>query len=86
MITDLIINVIFAIPYALLSSMQGLDFNLELPSNFFNTLENLSSGVGYVIPVAKLLPIFVVTIALYSFRIVWAIIIRVKSFIPTMGG
>lgn len=86
MITDLVLNVFFAIPYLLLSSMSGLDFNVALPDSFFSTLDNISSGVGYVLPVAGLLPIFLVTIGVYTFRIVWSIVIRVKSFIPTMGS
>ena len=82
----MIINILMAVPYLLLSSMEGLNFSIELPSSFASTLNNISSGVGYVLPVTKLLPIFVVTVALYSFRIVWAVIIRIKSFIPTMGS
>lgn len=86
MITDLIINILMAIPYFLLNGLESLNFNLELPNNFFTILNEFSSGVGYVLPVSKLLPIFFITISLYCFRIYWSLVIRIKSFIPGMGS
>lgn len=86
MITDAIINIIFLIPYGLLSAMDSLNIVLSLPADMFEIIKDLTVGVNYVVPIERLMPIFVVMISLSVFKIVWAIVIRVKSFIPTMGS
>lgn len=86
MITDLIINAFLAIPYLLLNSLSALDFSLSLPTDFFKTLNSLAYGIGFVLPVSGLLPIAAITLGLQVFQIAWAIILRIKSFIPTMGA
>ena len=86
MITDLIINAFLLVPYLLLNGFFVLDFNFSLFNNFFDIFNSLSSGIGYVFPIAGLTPIFTISLAIYTFRIVWSIILRVKSFIPTMGA
>lgn len=86
MITDAIINIIFLIPYGLLSAMDSLNIELSLPADMFEIIKDLTVGVNYVVPIERLMPIFVVMISLSVFKIVWAIVIRVKSFIPTMGS
>lgn len=86
MITDVIINIIFLIPYGLLSAMDSLNIVLSLPADMFEIIKDLTVGVNYVVPIERLMPIFVVMISLSVFKIVWAIVIRVKSFIPTMGS
>jgi hypothetical protein len=42
--------------------------------------------VSYLFPVAALLPIIIMSIALDTFRIIMAIVVRIKSFIPSMGA
>ena len=86
MITDAIINIIFLLPYGLLSAMDSLNFELTLPADMFEIIKDLTVGVNYVVPVERLMPIFITMLSLSIFKIVWAIIIRIKSFIPTMGS
>ena len=86
MITDLIINVFLAIPFLLLSGLSAFDFNLELPANMFEILNDLLVGVSYVVPVVRLLPIFYSIIGIATFKALWSVVIRIKSFIPTMGS
>lgn len=65
----------------------------NLPDIEFNIPDNVLSGFGYVaqyinyfVPVAELMPILAISVSLSVFHIVWAIILRIKSFIPTMGS
>lgn len=86
MITDLIINVLMGLPYLLLSSLQSLDFNIKFPDDLFEIIKDLSVGVAYVLPITRLMPILIARIGIAIFKICWASVIRVKSFIPTMGA
>lgn len=62
------------------------DINFSIPDNAFAGLEYIFSGVAYFLPVKALLPIVLVDFSISSFHIVWSIILRIKSFIPTMGA
>ena len=84
MITDFIINVLCALPNLLLDSMQN--FNLEIPENIFNGFNSILNLLGFMFPVAGLLPILVISFGIKYFQIMWALLIRIKSFIPTMGS
>lgn len=85
MITDAIINALLFLPTLLLQGLDNLNFSFELPSGIYTTLYNISKGVGYVLPLPFLISISVIKIGIHSFRLVWSIILRIKSFIPTMG-
>lgn len=84
MITDFIINSFIQIPYVLLSSLP--DFHFEFNSTFFDTLSHFLQIVSYVLPVKGLMPILVSSFGLTFLKISWALVLRVKSFIPTMGS
>ena len=86
MITDIILNIIFSIPYVLLSGLDSLNFNLTFPEDMFEIIKDLTIGVSYVVPIVRLMPIFSTTISLMVFKIIWALVIRIKSFIPSMGA
>lgn len=51
-----------------------------------DTLINIFTGIGCIIPVGVLFPLLFANLALHGFRLVWAIILRLKSFIPFIGG
>lgn len=63
-----------------------IQITIEFPVNIFNGLNSLMYGVGYILPLVQLMPILITSFAFYSFKIAWAIAMRVKSFIPTMGN
>lgn len=86
MITDLIINVFLFLPTALLQGLSALDFSFSFPDNIYYTLYNLSKGVAFVLPLKFLISISAVRIAIHSFRFIWSLVLRIKSFIPTMGA
>lgn len=86
MITDLIINAFLFLPLLLLTGLETLDFNFSFPEGVYDTLYNISKGVAFVLPLKFLLSIFAIKLSIHAFRLVWSIVIRVKSFIPTMGA
>ena len=47
---------------------------------------DITTGLGCLIPFGSLFPLLYSTISIWLFRLVFAIILRLKSFIPTMGG
>jgi hypothetical protein len=72
------------IPTLIINLLPSVDFTLN--SNFLDSGGQLLNCVGYVMPIVGLMPIFVSSASLEMFRISWALLIRVKGFIPTMGG
>ena len=86
MIVDMIFNVVFGLPYTLLVGLDVLDISISVPVDYMNILNDLVVGVGYVLPVKELLPLASAMMLLCLFKILWALIIRVKSFVPTMGA
>lgn len=75
--------VLFLIDIAL-SNMDIV--SLELPANIFSVFDALFGALGYLFPIKKLLPILLIDTMLNSSRLVMAIVVRIKSFIPTMGN
>lgn len=86
MITEAILNFLFYLPYSILQAVSVADVTISIENNTFEIIKDLTCGVAYVVPVARLMPIFLTRIGLMIFKVSWAIIIRVKSFIPTMGN
>ena len=84
MITDLIINLLLKIPLMLLELLPDID--VSLPENVFDGINTFFANVGYALPVLQLMPILIISNALMLFRVAWALVIRIKSFIPTMGA
>lgn len=60
--------------------------SLSIPSSVYSALDTLFSGIGYLFPVKYLMPILVVSGVFASLRLIVAVIVRIKSFIPTMGN
>lgn len=85
MITDLIINALLFLPTLLLSQLDHLNFSFSLPDNIYDILYNLTVGVAYVLPLPWLFVCFGIRTAVYLWRIPYSLILRIKSFIPTMG-
>lgn len=84
MITEGILNILAFIPNLLLDGMQGV--SLSIPNDIFNGLNSIFNCLGFLFPISGLLLILGVSFAIKSFQIIWSIILRVKSFIPTMGA
>jgi hypothetical protein len=84
MITEALINVFLFLPKLLLQALPDID--ISIPKDVFDTLQNFLLNLEYIFPIVELLPILVISISLSLFKIAWALVIRIKSFIPTMGA
>jgi hypothetical protein len=67
-----------------IDKLPNIDF--DIPESALSGFAYIAQYINYFVPVAELMPILVMTVSLSVFHIVWAIILRIKSFIPTMGG
>lgn len=61
-------------------------FTIEIPSVVYGPLFDMVNMIGYIFPVKALLPILGISFSVKSAQIVWSLILRFKSFIPTMGA
>ena len=84
MITEGILNILAYIPNLLLDSIDAI--SISIPDNIFNGLNSIFSCLGYVFPVSGLLVILSLSFLIKNFQIIWSLILRIKSFIPTMGA
>jgi hypothetical protein len=58
---------------------------LSIPDGVYSAMDTLFSALGYLFPVKQLLPILVVSGVFAMARLIVAVVVRIKSFIPTMG-
>jgi len=84
MLIETNIRMMLFLPELLLSMLPQIE--LELPDNVLAGLGDVFGAVGYFFPVAALLPILIISIAMDLFQIIMAIVVRIKSFVPTMGA
>lgn len=50
--------------------------------NFVEGVLAITNGIGFFLPISALVPILVCEIAVNMFHSKWALILRIKSFIP----
>ncbi len=87
MISQLLISLFITPLNALLNSLPVVDMNfLEKWEYIAQMLKDIFYGVGCVIPLKELMPLVYFQIGLWEFKIAYAVILRIKSFIPTLGG
>ena len=84
MITEGILNILAFIPNTLLNSMVSI--SLSIPDNIFIGLDSIFNCLGFIFPIKGLLIILTLSFTIKSFQIIWSIILRIKSFIPSMGA
>ena len=82
MITDIIISILIAPIYAIFSllSLPVVD-NLEIPNDVFEGLTGFIVNVAYIFPVKSAIVILMFSAVLDNFTTIWALILRIKSFI-----
>lgn len=83
MITDAILNVLLAIPLLLLNSLPSI--NIDLSNSPIDTIFSYFTMFNTIVPISDALIILSVFLVLYNFGFIWSLILRIKSFIPTMG-
>lgn len=79
-----LINAIFSAVIALLELLPSS--NATIPEGINNGIESLVAGMSYLLPLNDLLNILMLSVSINIFKFVFAVIIRTKSFIPTMGA
>ncbi len=87
MITDAIINILLA---PILFLFQHITLpnvgNIAFSADTFDTLKSYVTTASYFFPVRQGITILIIFEALDHFNILWALILRIKSFIPFFGG
>lgn len=53
--------------------ISSLGLTIEMPATVFNVLDEITVGIGYIIPVSALLPIVNFMLAFYFAKIIFAI-------------
>ena len=84
MITEWIFEVFTFIPRFIISSLPAVD--IRIPDGVFEGIYGLLGGVAYIMPIAGLMPILYISLGMDAVKIAMAGLVRVKSFIPTMGS
>ena len=84
MLVEAIFTLLLFIPNLLFSMLPTI--SLEIPGNIMSGVSGIFGAINYIFPVAALLPILIMSLALDGFRIIVAIVVRIKSFIPGMGS
>ena len=80
-----------AILYALCSPVLLLldllpSVSVTLPNDIFSSMDSLFSALGFILPMTTLCIIIASKITLKLAKITIAFVVRIKSFIPTMGA
>lgn len=83
MLFKFIIDLFLALPCSMISLIPVV--NCTLPDNIFATASVIFAYAGYFMPVDGLMTIILLGLALDNTHLIWSIILRIKSFIPTMG-
>ena len=84
MITEGILNILAFMPNLLLDNLGFV--SLSIPSNIFDGLNSIFNCLGFLFPISGLLVILGISFTIKNFQIIWSIVLRIKSFIPTMGS
>lgn len=71
----------------LLGLLPGVDVSFMDTWNYIkDLLINIFTGLGCLIPFGSLVPLISCIMSLWLFRLIYAVVLRIKSFIPTLGG
>lgn len=84
MLLKALFQVILAIPKLIINLFPSID--LLIPSGVVDSASIIFSYIGYFLPVKGLIPIIVLGLALDNAHLIWTVVLRIKSFIPTMGA
>lgn len=86
MITETILNILY-LPISLILSACNFALPLvTLPAELPIGLITLFGYINWLFPISAILPLLIVKIGLGVFNIGWKLILRIKSFIPTLGS
>lgn len=87
MLTEGLIGLIVAPLKALFSMLPSADASfLDNWDYIRSILVDILTGVGCLLPMKEFIPLVTFQCAVYAFKLVWAILLRIKSLIPGLGG
>lgn len=84
MIVEAIIDLLLSPIYLLVDVLPSMEFAL-IPDSAFNTLKTILIMCSAVLPVSLCIMLLQIKIGIVSLNLAYALILRIKSFIPTMG-
>lgn len=84
MITKAILYAICSPILLLLNLLPSV--SVTIPSDIFTSMDSLFSSLGYILPMGTLCIIIASKITLKLAKITIAFVVRIKSFVPTMGA
>lgn len=84
MITQTILYVITAPLLLLLDLLPSV--SVSIPSGVFDSMDGMFSMLGFIFPMTSLCLIIGIKLTLRVAKIMVAVVVRIKSFIPTMGA
>jgi hypothetical protein len=84
MIIEAIITALLFIPNILIGLLPTI--TTEFPDGITEVVRGTFGVVSYFIPVAALVPIIVLYFSMDLFKVFMALVVRIKSFIPSMGA
>ena len=87
---NLITNAIFSVFNFVIESILSILSlpvvgNLSIPDDSFEALKKILANIAYIVPVNHFMIMLGFSFVLSNFKTIWALILRIKSFIPTMG-
>ena len=84
MIETIFIVAMVAIVVTMLIAVPAL--SISIPVGIADTLISVCKMACYLFPIKLLMPLVLFSFSVTTFRFVWSVFLRVKSFIPTGGG
>lgn len=84
MIQTIFVIAMVVIAIGLLIAVPTL--SISIPSSVASTLLSVCANASYLLPIKLLMPIVFFELSFQTFRFLWSIFLRVKSFIPMGGG
>lgn len=87
MIVEALLSLCLAPLLGLLSGLPDISNNfMEEWLYIRDTLMTFLQGVGCLVPITRFMPLLLFEISLDVFRLGYALFLRIKSFIPLIGG
>lgn len=84
MIQTIFIVAMVVIAIGLLVSVPVL--SISIPASVASSLISICQVSAYLLPIKLLMPIIIFSFSFHTFKFLWAVVLRVKSFIPMGGG
>lgn len=79
-----LISSFYTMSIGLLDTLPTL--SISIPFTLFDVFQDIFNGINFFLPMNTIFLIFEAKLSLIGLRLAFSIILRIKSFIPTLGG